>query len=378
MRCTRRCSRIAPTFPHCLSSSPRALRAVTAVFPAYELLGWYAVTAAAAPAAHHADLHAQFSQFNETPVFLHMHTGAVDPNSSDLPVRAYLAQYAASGNSWMACPFRVDTTHTETSALHHTLTEAQSGVGSSDDPRMTQLRATASALAMLDERLSGLVSFVSDVQSGAVPPTTAARACLRDISALLARIPIVSPSPPAHAGDGHALPHAGGAAAASSPAATFAGARATDRADTAVLSLLASVTHSASLLQTVTDKLSAVHADAARAAWEAGDRLSGVWSGDGEGGGRERLGGLGGGALGWRGGRGDRMDPMWREGPGGRERYMGAMGPMGHMGDMGGMLASLTGAGGGGMGMGGGRYDERERDRERSAGSRRKRDVGKS
>lgn len=72
-----------------------APHAVAAVYPSYEMLGWYAIGPKLTPA--HMDVHLQVTALNESPLFLLLDPTALASHTRELPLTIYMADYRAGG-----------------------------------------------------------------------------------------------------------------------------------------------------------------------------------------------------------------------------------------------------------------------------------------
>lgn len=162
-------------------------RLVTEAFPGYEILGWYACTAASEPEAVHVAIHKQLAHMTESPtsIFLHLNYSGVSHEQRDLPLTAYTLSYF--GGAPHFDPVRCKMEATESESVVADAVSDMRAADASETPLVASLRASTTALRLLQERLGTIRGYLEAVKAGTVPPD---RALLRQIAALCARIPV--------------------------------------------------------------------------------------------------------------------------------------------------------------------------------------------
>jgi len=133
-----------------------------AVFPAYELVGWY--TPATDAESHHVLIHQAFFQFNSNALVM-----LVNPNISDddkeLPVKFFEAvrHQDASSMSFVDLPFRLDTVESERLSIDHVVKS-----GSHASSSVTHVGNLRSSCEMLVKRMRLLESYLILCKSGEI------------------------------------------------------------------------------------------------------------------------------------------------------------------------------------------------------------------
>ena len=197
-----------------------------AVFPNYELLGWYCTTASGegletgrAVSAAHVELHAQLAQHVDSPLLL-MLSLDVAQGARALPMAVFSGALSVGG-ALPRAEFRIDSSECERLTVDAVLGSSGSRSGVVGDPPsewagweggwvgcatsrsltfhsppppphpsppvVDQLLSTSAALTGLLERLDRLAGYAEDVAKGVLPPDPAA---LRALAGVLARLPV--------------------------------------------------------------------------------------------------------------------------------------------------------------------------------------------
>lgn len=190
------------------------------VFPSFEVLGWYAVSDAAS-SAEIDSLHRAFSVLREgddeagkslSPFLVQLMPSLITPSLKSMPLKVRLGEKAGEDGviAWADVEFVIEATGVERSCIdfvtaQQTLRGGSGGVSSSAlekranaSPTIMSLQSTATALRVLQERLSTLHRYVDACMAGNLPPPSSAgasstRAALRKIDATLSRLPVIVP-----------------------------------------------------------------------------------------------------------------------------------------------------------------------------------------
>ena len=162
-------SRLSPTF-----------FAVVAIFPNYEILGWY--TTGATVHMSHLDTHMAMTDLNPNPIML-----TLDPNSSDeetLPVKIMETQVTGSGDSvFVELEYKIDTSPIERACVDHISNQKVQTDTSAIAEHSTSLK---SALVVMRERIAAIQLYLGEVRKG---QRVADPALLRRIASLCHLLP---------------------------------------------------------------------------------------------------------------------------------------------------------------------------------------------
>ncbi|ORZ31360.1 maintenance of mitochondrial structure and function-domain-containing protein [Catenaria anguillulae PL171] len=171
--------------------------------PGTRLLGWYATTITD-PLAQDLDLHRQFMQFNELPLYARL-----DPTLLLMPSKTAAATHGPDGATTVRLPFivyeglldphsgdvtfaevpiKVETGEAERVAVAGVAKDAGTGGGASG-PLIAHLTSQRNALDMLQVRIKALLAYVDAVRAGTVP---ADHALLRQIASVTHQLPSIS------------------------------------------------------------------------------------------------------------------------------------------------------------------------------------------
>ncbi|KAJ3307257.1 COP9 signalosome complex subunit 6 [Kappamyces sp. JEL0829] len=155
------------------------------VFPHYELVGWYSCGQAFDQDEVLA-LHQAFLVLNEGALHLHLNTHL--SQAKELPISVHeTVKDLSSGNTHLQpIPYHIETNDAERIAVQHV---AQMSTTADKNKLVSQLIVQQNAIAMLKSRVQILISYLNDVQNSVIPPD---EKILRDISALLSRLPTVN------------------------------------------------------------------------------------------------------------------------------------------------------------------------------------------
>ena len=233
----------------------------------------------------HILIHKSFSALNEAPLFLQLAPSLIVPGLRAMPVRVRLGQPDSDNNiTWIDAPIMLESNDAERSCIdfisaQQSLTggggggDGSVGVfqsaarGNGDDlslalatrkaaaasPALAALESSASALRVLQDRLTAISVFLSNCDSGrvVVGSPSAPRALLRAVAATISRLPLT-------------------------PSEALVPALARESTDALLTGLLAGVACGAAGLQALNTRLaeSSAHRTAAAARAGANARLS--------------------------------------------------------------------------------------------------------
>ena len=160
------------------------------VFPAFDVVGWYATAAAEArPDADHLRLHRSLAHLDENPAFALFTPGASSGSSaaaakepttstttkttaSTLPITLYESVVRATETRFEPVEYTLATSEAERVAVDDAARSASLGRGAPGREReasegyLAHLRGLASALEMLEGRVSVLVEYLKAVERG--------------------------------------------------------------------------------------------------------------------------------------------------------------------------------------------------------------------
>ncbi|OZJ03456.1 hypothetical protein BZG36_02738 [Bifiguratus adelaidae] len=160
------------------------------VFPQYDFLGWY--TVGAKPTVQDREVHKQFYDQNESPLFLLLNPASFVLGAKELPVTIYETLIdivdGEAQTFFIEAPYKIDTGEAERIAIDHvskpnvTINSGTGGTSSLNSLLTTQ----RNAINMLHIRLKLLHKYVEDVKNGTIPPDYEV---LRRIASLCTRLP---------------------------------------------------------------------------------------------------------------------------------------------------------------------------------------------
>ena len=172
------------------------------VFPAFDVVGWYATAAAEArPDAEHLRLHRSLAHLDENPAFALFTPGSSSGSSaaaakepttsttkttaSTLPITLYESVVRATETRFEPVEYTLATSEAERVAVDDAARSASLGWGAPGREReasegyLAHLRGLASALEMLEGRVSVLVEYLKAVERGDRARGSIARRCGR-------------------------------------------------------------------------------------------------------------------------------------------------------------------------------------------------------
>ncbi|GAA5973372.1 hypothetical protein JCM11641_003098 [Rhodosporidiobolus odoratus] len=158
------------------------------VFPTFDFLGWYTVGDSTGPAE--VAVHKQFLHYNETPLFLHLSPPSTPHTTKDLPIVIYESVVEIVDNEptpvFVPVPYEIETGEAERVAVDHVSKGVEGGQEGASSSLLAALTTQRSALSMLSDRISQILSYLQAVASGTArsDPET-----LRQIAALVASLP---------------------------------------------------------------------------------------------------------------------------------------------------------------------------------------------
>lgn len=133
---------------------------VVAIFPNYEILGWY--TTGATVLTSHLETHGRMTDLNPNPIML-----TLDPNSTDdeaLPVKILETQVTSSGDSvFIQLDYKIDTLEPERVCVDHISNQKPQTDTSAIAEHSKSLK---SALVVMRERITAIQHFLTEVRSG--------------------------------------------------------------------------------------------------------------------------------------------------------------------------------------------------------------------
>ncbi|KAF4518399.1 hypothetical protein B566_EDAN010492 [Ephemera danica] len=157
------------------------------VFSDLDFLGWY--TTGETPTDKDLEVHKQFTQYNESPVFLKLNPGA--RNVGDLPITVYESVIDLVGGEatmlFVELPYTLATEEAERIGVDHVARMSSSDTGESSLVA-EHLTAQHSAIKMLHSRVRLLLQYARAVQAGDLPPR---QDILREAYSLSHRLPVI-------------------------------------------------------------------------------------------------------------------------------------------------------------------------------------------
>jgi COP9 signalosome complex subunit 6 len=174
-----------------------------AVFPRFELLGWYLVGPMLSDQEMLA-VHKQMQELNESPLVLIMDEQAarmpqqtvVRGKKQVLPITVYETVMQIVNDqpvqTFVEVPVRVETTEPERITVDHVITQRGTGASGGDsstlNPHMTALK---NAVQMLKGRILILKKFLESTKAGQIPPD---HELLREADAICNQLPALDPA----------------------------------------------------------------------------------------------------------------------------------------------------------------------------------------
>ena len=211
------------TIEESMLETKRAL--VTAVYPDFDILGWYTVADQLEPL--HRAIHGTMSAFCDAPIFLLMKPMTVDEGVTSrepdaLPITIF------STNNLVETPFNLETVAAEHISISHVVKQAPTkGVTATE----AQLMRVITSLRTLRDRIESIRAYVGDVREGAAPHN---QEVMRQIAKLADQLP-------ADAG------------------LDFADAMGSDATNTLMVANLAAMTSATIALDSLTDKFNVAY-----------------------------------------------------------------------------------------------------------------------
>ncbi|RUS21155.1 COP9 signalosome complex subunit 6-like protein [Endogone sp. FLAS-F59071] len=165
------------------------------VFPQYDFLGWYSM--GAQPTLAEIDIHKQFLENNESPLFLQLDPASLhkDDRSKSLPVSLYESTIEVIGGQpqtlFIRSQYKIETGEAERIAVDHVSKPSVStttGGGAESSTLIAHLNTQRNAINMLHTRVAVLHQYLLDVNAGVVPKD---HDVLRQIASLCNRLPAI-------------------------------------------------------------------------------------------------------------------------------------------------------------------------------------------
>jgi COP9 signalosome complex subunit 6 len=174
---------------------------ISAVFPSYELLGWYSVGGKELGDEDMA-LHRAFQELNAAPLLLQVDS-ELQHSTTELPVRMFESVMQVVREQpqlvFVDVPFHIEATEPERIAVDHVV-KTGAGSGSEGGAASSALRSHLgdlhNSVGMLTKRMRVLEAYLRATREGKVPRD---HAVLREIAALCNSLPVVD-SPEFEAG----------------------------------------------------------------------------------------------------------------------------------------------------------------------------------
>jgi len=159
-----------------------------AVFPQYEILGWY--TVGSDVGEEDMAIHRAMSTFNESPLLV-----IVDPNitadSKELPIKMLEAVMQVIGETptmiFVDVDFQIDTVEPERITIDH-IVKGGGARSVRESSLVPSLEDLVNAVEMLTKRMRVLEKYVTMSREGKVPKN---HAILREIAAVSQRLPVI-------------------------------------------------------------------------------------------------------------------------------------------------------------------------------------------
>ncbi|KAI9282842.1 Mov34/MPN/PAD-1 family protein [Umbelopsis sp. AD052] len=162
------------------------------VFPQLDLMGWYAL--GTSPSASDIQIHTQFFDINESPLFLQLDPNAMAGGHKELPLGIYESLIDIIDGQAQAvfvrAQYKISTGEAERIAVDHasrpSISADKNGAGGSLISNLTTQR---NAIEMLQIRVRILLEYLKDTEAGIIPVDHDIE---RQISSLCNRLPVVN------------------------------------------------------------------------------------------------------------------------------------------------------------------------------------------
>jgi len=158
------------------------------VFPDYDVLGWYST----GTHSRRSDLeiHNQFMEFNESPLFLLLDTVAAKVNTKGLPITIFESELRMVNDEptllFAKVPYKIETGEAERISVDHV---AHLSAGGNEGSQLTaHLIGIHNAIKMLHSKIKILTEFVKLSSEGSLPFD---HSLLREIAALCNLLPAI-------------------------------------------------------------------------------------------------------------------------------------------------------------------------------------------
>jgi len=162
------------------------------VFPQLDLMGWYAL--GSNPTSSDIQVHTQFFDINESPLFLQLNPNSLTNGNKELPLGIYESLIDIIDGQAQAVfvrsQYKIATGEAERIAVDHasrpSMSADKNGAGGSLIPSLTTQR---NAIEMLQIRIRILLEYLKDTEAGIIPVDHDIE---RQISSLCNRLPVVN------------------------------------------------------------------------------------------------------------------------------------------------------------------------------------------
>ncbi|GAB5591265.1 Eukaryotic translation initiation factor 3 subunit F [Umbelopsis nana] len=162
------------------------------VFPQLDLMGWYAL--GPNPTSSDIQIHTQFFDINESPLFLQLNPNSLTNGNKELPLGIYESLIDIIDGQAQAVfvrsQYKIATGEAERIAVDHasrpSMSADKNGAGGSLIPSLTTQR---NAIEMLQIRIRILLEYLKDTEAGIIPVDHDIE---RQISSLCNRLPVVN------------------------------------------------------------------------------------------------------------------------------------------------------------------------------------------
>jgi COP9 signalosome complex subunit 6 len=166
---------------------------ISAVFPTYELLGWY-IVGGKELGDEDLPLHRAFQEFNAAPLLLQVDS-ELQQSTTELPVRMFESVMQVKDEQpqlvFVDVPFHIEATEPERIAVDHVV-KTGAGAGSEGGAASSALRSHLgdlhNSVGMLSKRMRVLEAYLRATRENKVPWD---HAVLREIAALCNSLPVV-------------------------------------------------------------------------------------------------------------------------------------------------------------------------------------------
>jgi len=165
----------------------KKLELLTAVFPTYELLGWYAVGQELSE--EDMFIHREFGRFNESPLFLMLDPN-ITPETKELPVKMFESITQVINDvpamTFVDIEFSIETVEPERITVDHIVKDG-GDTGSRVSPLVRNLGELQNSVSMLTKRVRCLEKYLRLVKAGEIPVD---HVLLREISGICNTLPL--------------------------------------------------------------------------------------------------------------------------------------------------------------------------------------------